>query len=162
MLALRYAGLLAVALWIGGLLALGAVAFPGIFEVIALRQIPDSRALSGAIVGEVLRRFHLVTYACGTVVLVSLAARALLGPRPRRFAVRFGIAAVMLSAAVYSGVILSGNIERLQREIGAAPSSLPEDDPRRAAFGRLHRQSTLVQIVPLVGGLMLLFWDLKD
>jgi uncharacterized membrane protein len=94
MLALRYAGLLAVAVWIGGWLALGAVAFPGIFDVIALRHVQDGRVLSGAIVGEVLRRFHLAVYACGAVVLVSLAARALLGPRPRRFAVRFGIAAV--------------------------------------------------------------------
>jgi Domain of unknown function (DUF4149) len=162
MLALRYASMVALAVWIGSLLALGAIAAPSVFDVIALRDVADGRVLSGAIVGEVFRRFHLVTYGCGVVILASLAARAVLGPRPRRFAVRMGIAVVMLGASLYSGLVVTRAIERLQREIGAAPSSLPEHDPRRSAFGRLHAQSSTIQLVPLVGGLLLMFWELKD
>ena len=37
MLVLRFATVLAIAVWIGGLLALGAVAAPAIFDVVALR-----------------------------------------------------------------------------------------------------------------------------
>jgi hypothetical protein len=161
MLALRFVALVAVALWIGGLVVLGIVAAPAIFDVTAWRQVADGRQLSGAIFGEAFRRFHLVAYVCGAVVLLSLAARALLGPRPRRFALRSGIALVMLATALYSGLVVSGNIERLRHEIGAA-SSLAGNDPRRLAFGRLHRQSTLLQVVPLLGGLLLMFWELKD
>jgi hypothetical protein len=164
MLVLRLAALLAIVVWIGGLIVLGGIAAPAIFEVVAARDLPDGRLLSGAIFGEMLRRFHLVSYICGAVILIALFMRAVLGPRPRRFAVRAAIAALMLGAALYSGVVLSGTIARVQREIGegVAASSLPEGDPRRAAFGRLHAQSTLLQIVPLAGGLILLLFEIGD
>ena len=103
MLALRYGAVLAIAVWAGGLLALGAIVAPAIFDVVALRQVPEGRVLAGAIFGEAFRRFHLVGYGCGAVLLLSLGIRAILGPRPRRFAVRFGIAALMLAASLYSG-----------------------------------------------------------
>jgi Domain of unknown function (DUF4149) len=164
MLVLRFATVLAIAVWIGGLLALGAIAAPAIFEVVSLRQVLDGRLLSGAIFGEVLRRFHLVTYGCGAVIIVALAARAVLGPRPRRFSIRLGVAVLMVGASLYSGMILSSRIERVQQEIGArvAPSSLPAGDPRRVEFGRLHGQSTLVQLVPILGGLVLMLFELRD
>ena len=164
MLVLRFATVLAIAVWIGGLLALGAIAAPSIFEVLSLRQVPDSRMLAGAIVGDILRRFHFVAYACGVAVILALIARAVLGPRPRRFAIRLAIAAVMVAAAVSAGTVITGRIERVQQEIGAgiAPSSLPATDPRRLEFGRLHGQSTLVQLIPLLGGLVLMLFELKD
>jgi len=161
---LRFATVLAITAWIGGLFALGAIAAPAIFEVVSLRQIPDARMVSGAIFGEILRRFHLVSYACGGLILVSLAARAVLGPRPRRFSARFGLAALMLAATLYSGLIISGSIERVQHAIGVgvAPSSLPAGDPRRTEFGRLHAQSSMIQLVPLIGGVILLLFELGD
>jgi hypothetical protein len=68
----------------------------------------------------------------------------------------------MLGAAAYSGLVISSRIARLQQEIGAAPSSLPEGDARRVEFGRLHGLSTAVQLVPLLGGLMLIYWEIKE
>jgi Domain of unknown function (DUF4149) len=161
-LALRYAGVLALTLWVGGLLVLGAIGAPAIFDVLAARQIPNDRALAGAIFGETLRRFHLLSYACGFILLGTLVARAVLGPRPLNFAVRVALAFLMLLATAYSGMIISGQIARAQAQIGAAPSSLPEGDPRRVAFGRLHATSTGLQLIPLLGGLLLLFRELKD
>jgi hypothetical protein len=162
MLALRYAGLLALTLWVGGLLVLGTIGAPAIFDVLAARQVVNDRVLAGAIFGEVLRRFHLLSYGCGAVLLVALLARGVLGPRPRKFALRLSTAFLMLAATVYSGVIVSGQIQRAQIEIGAAPSSLPEGDPRRVAFGRLHATATGLQLVPILGGLILMFRELKD
>ena len=160
----RFATVLAIAVWIGGLLALGAVAAPAIFDVVALRQIPESRMLSGAIFGEVLRRFHLVSYGCGAVILLGLMTRAVLGPRPRHFSIRLAIAVLMLAGSLYSGMVVSSRIERVRQEIGpaVAPSSLPATDPRRIEFGRLHAQSTLVQLVPLLGGAVLMLFELRD
>lgn len=161
---LRFATVLAIAVWIGGLIVLGGIAAPAIFDVVSLRQVPDGRMLSGAIFGDVLRRFDLVSYACGALILATLAVRAVLGPRPRRFSLRVGIAVLMLGASMYSGMVLSSRIAAVQQEIGAgvAPSSLPSGDPRRVAFGRLHGQSTLIQIVPILGGLALMFFELRD
>ena len=47
MLALRYAGVLALTVWVGGLLVLGAIAAPSIFDVLALRHVADDRLLAG-------------------------------------------------------------------------------------------------------------------
>lgn len=161
---LRYAGLLALVVWVGGLLVLGAIGAPSIFDVLALRQAGDGRVLAGAIFGETLRRFHLLSYACGAVLLATILARAVLGPRPRRFAIRATLALAMLAATAYSGLVVSAQIAQAQAAIGVAvaPSSLPEADPRRAQFGRLHATSTGLQLVPVIGGLLLLFWELKD
>ena len=162
MLGLRYAGVLALTLWVGGLVVLGAIAAPAIFEVLAARHVAGDQVIAGAVFGEILGRFHLMAYACGVVLLGSLLARGVMGPRPIMFAVRLAIAFVMLLTTAYSGLIVSAKIARTQTEIGAAPSSLAEGDPRRVAFGRLHAMSTGLAVVPILGGLFLLFRELKD
>ena len=162
MLVLRYAAVLALVVWVGGLMALGGIAAPSIFDVVAARQIADGRMLSGALFGEILARFTVVSYLCGGVLLLSLIARRILGPRPHRFAWRAGLGAFMLAVTAYGAFGIAGRIATLQREIGVAPSSLPEGDPRRVEFGRLHGISTALQLVPLLGGLMLIFWEIKE
>jgi hypothetical protein len=162
MLLLRYSGLLALAVWVGGLVVLGGIAAPSIFDVLAERHVPGDRVLAGAVFGEALRRFHLLSYGCGLVLLTTLVVRGVLGPRPVWFAVRLAVAAVMLTATLYSGLVVSPSIAAAQAAIGVAPSSLPAGDPRRTAFGRLHARSAGVLMLPLVGGLFLLFRELKD
>lgn len=162
MLALRFAGVVALTLWVGGLLVLGAIAAPSVFEVLATQQVASDRVIAGAVFGEILRRFHLLSYICGFVLLTTLLTRGVLGPRPIWFAARVGTACLMVAATAYSGLVLSPAIARVQAQIGGSPSSLPEGDPRRAAFGRLHATSTGLQLVPILGGLLLLFRELKD
>jgi hypothetical protein len=162
MRALRYAALLAIVVWVGGLITIGAIAAPAIFDIAAARGIPDARVQSGAIVGEIIRRFHHVGYAAGAVLLLSLMSRAALGPRPRRVALRAGLALLMLVAVGYSGFVVTPRIDRLQSSIGAAPSTLPAGDSRRVEFGRLHMQSFGVQMIPLLGGVLLLFFEMRD
>ncbi len=162
MLSLRYAALVAIALWAGGLVVLGAVAAPSIFDTVAARNVADGRALAGAIVGETLRRFHIVSYACAALVIVSLLLRRVLGPPPPRSSIRLAIASVMTAAALYSGVVLAAQIDRARVEAGGAPSSLADNDPRRIEFSRLHGLSVMLSTVPVFGGLILLFWELRD
>lgn len=162
MLALRFAALVALTLWVGGLIVLGAIAAPSIFDVLAARGVADDRVVAGAIFGEALRRFHLLSYGCGLFLFVTLLARAVLGPRPVKLAVRLVLVIVMLVAAGYSGIVLTGDIDALRAEIGVAPSSLPGADPRREAFGRLHALSTALQLIPVLGGLVLIVFELKD
>jgi hypothetical protein len=161
MLALRYAAVLALVVWIGGLIALGALAAPAAFEVLGARGA-EGRALAGSVVGETLRRFNLVTYVCAAVVLLSLMVRGVLGPRPRRFAIRVGGLLLIVGAAVYASAVIAPQIVRAQQSIGAAPSTLDPADPRRIEFGRLHARSVSVQLIPLLGGLALLWFELRD
>jgi hypothetical protein len=162
MVALRYAALLALVAWVGGLLALGAFAAPAAFDVLQARAAENGRVLAGAVFGETLRRFTLTTYVCGVLLLLTLAIRGILGPRPRRFALRVAIGVLMLAATAASGLYFAPRIEGLQRSIGMSVASLPDDDARRVEFGRLHGLSTTIQLVPLLGGLALLYWELRE
>jgi hypothetical protein len=162
MLGLRYVALLALVVWIGGLAVLGAIAAPVAFDVTAAWHLPDGRLLAGALFGEMLRRFTLVSYGAGILLLLTLFVRRILGPRPHRWGIRTAIASVMLLASAYAGIVIASRISAIQQEIGVAPSSLPEADPRRIEFGRLHGLSTALQLVPILGGLALIFWEIKE
>lgn len=159
---LRYVAVLALVVWVGGLVALGGIAAPSAFDVMAARQVPDGRALAGALFGEMFQRFTPISYVAGGVVLLMLIVRRILGPRPHRFAWRAGLAALMLSTTAYGSIVVASRIQELQRETAMSPASLPVDDPRRVEFGRLHGLSTALQLVPLLGGLALLFWEIKE
>jgi hypothetical protein len=161
MLALRYAAVLALALWTGGLVVVGAVAAPSVFDILGAHGA-EGRVLAGAVVGALLERFTMIAYGCAAVVLLSLVTRGVLGPRPRRFAFRVAGLLLMITATVYAGAVVAPRIAAMQRSIGTAPSALAENDPRRIEFGRLHGTSVSLQLVPLLGGLALLFWELKD
>jgi hypothetical protein len=93
---LRYAAFVTLIVWVGGLIALGAVVAP----VVDLARL-----------GEVVDRFHLVAYGAGAVLLLSLLARRLLGPKPVHFGVRTGILCAMLALTVYSDLALGGDLE---------------------------------------------------
>lgn len=162
MLALRYIALLTLVVWIGGLAVLGTIAAPVAFDVTAARHLPDARLVAGALFGEMLHRFALVSYGAGVILLLTLFVRRILGPRPHRWGIRTAIASLMLLASAYAGLVVASRIDTLQREIGVAPSSLPEGDARRIEFGRLHGVSTALQLVPLLGGLALIFWEIKE
>jgi hypothetical protein len=161
MLALRFAAVLGLAFWVGGVAALGMIAAPALFDVVG-GSGPGGRALAGAAFGETLSRFHSATYICAAVLLASLAVRGVLGPRPRHFAIRVLISTLMLAASAWSGLVLIPRIQEAQRTLGASTSTLPDGDPRRVEFGRLHGMSSSLQLVPLLGGLALIFFELKD
>ena len=83
---------------------------------------------------------HLVSYAAGAVLLLHAASRARFSARDRAASPGApALATLMLAASVYSGLVVAGRIHQpAGATIGVAPSSLPDDDPRRIEFGRLH------------------------
>ena len=162
MLALRLVYVLALAVWLGGMTMLGAVVAPTIFQTLQAADPDSGRALAGIAFGAILTRFHLVAYGCGILLLVTLVAMALLGPRPKHFAIRCGIVAGMLLVSVYSGVVVLDEIDAIQREVGTLPSRLPEGDPRRVRFDALHQLSTRLMMVDLFGALVLLYWEARE
>jgi hypothetical protein len=117
--------------------------------------------LAGAIFGETLRRFHFVSYGAGGLLLLTLVARGVLGPRPRRFAWRAALATLMLAASLAAGTVVAWRIAAVQHSIDGSVSALPETDQRRIEFGRLHALATGLELIPIVGGLALIYWELK-
>ena len=170
MLVLRYLYVLALSTWLGGMVVLGAIVAPAVFQVLPEHDPQGGRAIAGAVFGAVLARFHYLAYAAGALLVVTLIAMALLGPRPRSFAIRAAIAAAMLGVALYSGFIVLGEIDGIQREIAerstsaaaVLPSQLPADDHRRLRFDFLHQLSTRLMIANIVGALVLLGWEARE
>jgi uncharacterized membrane protein len=161
MLALRYVYLLALVVWLGGMIALAALAAPAVFGVLQGSHGPAGRELAGAVFGDVLRRFHYAAYACAAVMLAALVGMKMLGPRPIGLRVRVGIVGAMLGVALWSGVGISRRIAAMQRQIGGPVAALDPSDPRRTAFGRLHGLSTTLMLVNVAGGLALLYYEAR-
>jgi hypothetical protein len=161
MVTLRYAYLLALVFWVGGLLALGGIAAPAAFAALTGAHGVAGREMAGLVVGAILLRFHVAAYISAAVMIVSLMIMAALGPRPVRLAVRLGVIAVMAVLTVYSGAFVSPRIERMRREIGGPVAALPDTDPRRAEFGRLHGFSTMLLGASALGGLALLLLEAR-
>ncbi len=162
MLALRLVYVLALAVWLGGMAILGAVVAPTIFQTLQTADPEGGRALAGLAFGAMLARFHYVAYGCGALLLVMLIIMALLGPRPKAFAVRCGLVAAMLAVSAYTGVVVLGEIDAIQREVGALPSHLPAGDLRRIRFDELHQLSTRLMMVNLLGALALVYWEAAE
>lgn len=162
MRALRYVYILALVAWLGGMIVLGALVAPATFQVLQATAPDSGRALAGELFGVILERFHYLAYAAGALLLLTMAAMALLGPRPRGLAARSLIVALMLGVAIYSGVIVLGRINAVQRDAGVLPSRLPADDTRRVQFDQLHTLSTRLMMFNVVGALVLLYWEAGD
>jgi hypothetical protein len=162
MLLVRYVYVLALAVWLGGMAVLGAIVAPATFGVLQANAPDNGRALAGELFGVILARFHYVAYGAGAILLLSLIAMRVLGPKPKAFAIRAGLVLVMLGLAVYSGVFVLGTIDAIQLEAGGLPSLLQAGDPRRVRFDALHQLSTRLMMANIAGTLVLLYWEARE
>jgi MFS superfamily sulfate permease-like transporter len=158
----RYVYILALVVWLGGMVVLGVVVAPATFQTLQAIEPTTGRELGGAVFTTILERFHYVAYASGTLLLLTLAVMAVLGPRPRRLAVRVTLITTMLAVALYSGFVVLRGADGIRREVGGLPSRLPEGDARRVRFDELHALSTRLMMVNIVGALALLFWVARE
>lgn len=162
MLAVRYLYILALVIWLGGMLVAGAVVAPAVFGVLEQGNPATGRVLGGEVFGEILARFHVVAYGAGALMLVMLTVQRLIGPRPRAYGVRAGLIALMLGATMYSGLVVSPQINNVQRTVEGPVNRLPADDPRRREFEWLHGLSSMLLAAAAVGGLILLAWETRE
>ena len=116
-----------LATWFGAALFFATIVAPAAFAVL------PTPGFAGALVGRVLPSLF-ISGMCVALIVIGLEIRA---PRPRGRLRGVG-AGVMLVACAVAQFIIGGRIERLRVAIGSPIAALAQDDPRRAAFGRLH------------------------
>ena len=121
---LRSLHLLALALWLGGLVAIGALVAPTAFHVArttpAVVGLPEQNALAGAVVGGSLRLFNILAFACAAVLLLSNCL--LLSSTSRRWTgACLVITCVLLASAFYLAFGLTPAMDYAQahREMNA-------------------------------------------
>lgn len=157
---LRFAYLIALIVWMGGLVVLGSAA-PVVFTILSERAPESGRMLAGAVFGALLTRHHLVAYACGAIMLVSLLAMGLVGPRPRPYAPRYAVIGAMLLVTLIVDAVIGSRIAAMQAELGVPVATLATDDVRRVVFNRWHGAANALMFATLLGGLVLVFWEAR-
>lgn len=158
---LAFASLLVLALWIGGLATLGLAA-PVIFSVLEARDPIAGRMIAGMVFGAIFEQFQRVAWVLGGLQLVLLGLRTALGPRPRRVAIRLAAVTAMLALSLASSFILAPRINQIRDAASGTVAALPDTDPRKTEFGRLHGLSNTAMLATLLMGTALLWAEMKD
>jgi len=140
----RFARLLALVVWIGGLIFFAFVMAP-----IAFHVLPTPH-LAGPVVGAALRTLHRMGMVCALVIIVITLA---LEWTRRTFPICL-IALAMLALTAWSQYGIIPRMEAVRAALGEVDSA-PRDNPARLRFERLHRRSEHAEGVVLLGGLAL-------
>jgi len=162
MVLLRYAYVLALVVWVGGLVAAGAIVAPSLFGVLQAEAGASGRMLAGAAFGEVLRRLLLVGDAAGLTMLVGMTILRLLGPKPISYGIRAVLLAAMLLVNAYTAHVVLPEAEGLRREIQAPMATVADSDPRRVRFDALHRLSTTLITAIALAGVAVAAWEARE
>jgi hypothetical protein len=120
--------LVALAFWLGAAGFLSIVVAPALFAVLPTRE------LAGEVVGRVLPGLFYSGIVLGALVIViEVASRGGWSWRGRE---TLGLTIVI--SCIVAQAIVAPRIARLRDQIAGPIESLPTDDARRVAFGRLH------------------------
>ncbi|MGB8481153.1 MAG: DUF4149 domain-containing protein [Acidobacteriaceae bacterium] len=150
--------LLAIVVWVGGLLFFGAVVAPVAFGTL-MPMFPDPSVglhVAGTMVRNSLLHLHAIGLFCGLVLLllcvlerVTRATRLSIGPP-------LLLIAVMLGLTAYSQYSVIPRMETLRIKAGAAIAESGSTNPARVDFNRLHNLSTSLEGIVLLCGLGLI------
>jgi hypothetical protein len=137
----------ALALWMGGLVVLGAVVAPTVFGIVPAPTSADAMTV-------VFRRFDTIAIACGVVALVAEAAIAWRGGKARRLdVVRASALAIAVGLAILEGAWLSPAIQRLHR--GGAVRGFGLDGAELEHLHRIAESTAKAELVLLLVTLVL-------
>ena len=137
---------LALAIWVGGLVALGACAAPLVFKIVPAPT-------SGEAMGAVFRRFDIIAISCAVVVLGCEAVRIWVreGSATNAERLRGLLTVIAAGAAIYGGVELSPSIVALH-----AAGAVRGFGENGVALDRIHDLAEIVAQVEVTVGFFLL------
>ena len=159
---LRFLAFLGLALWIGGLAILAGLGAPALFTILEAQDPVGGRNLAGTLFGVMFERFQYVAWGADAVLIVSLALRAALGPRPRHTALRIWTVMAMLAVSLGTTFIILPKVAVIRNSVDGSVARLADNDQRRVAFGRWHALSSGLMLLTLVGGLGLAWAEVRD
>ena len=152
MTTLRFFMLLALVIWIGGIIFFAAVVAPALFTLL------PSVHLAGLVVRHSLTTLHWMGVVCGGVFLIfSLWSSEHAGAGWQALAPRNLLVFGMMVVTLVSQLVVAARMEALQAQVGDI-ETVAAGDPRRLAFDRLHQWSTSLELIVLLLGLAALWF----
>jgi hypothetical protein len=143
---LRFLLLLALIVWLGGIIFFGMVMAPTLFHVLPT-------PLAGLVVSKSLVLLHWIGMGCAVVMAVAMVALRMRSKRPLN--ARLVMLAGMLILTAVSRFAVTPRMEAIRSSAGGDLQSLATSDPRRQQFDRLHHWSTGLEMGVLLLGLYL-------
>ena len=143
--------LMALIVWIGGLIFFAFVLAPAAFAVLPTRH------LAGNVVGRTLAILHWMGVVSGLIYLAaSILYSQLARGTPHIFAARNIIIVLMLMLTLISQFGIIPRMDTLRASIGEI-DSVPPDNPARVQFDALHVWSTRVESGVFLLGLVIVY-----
>ena len=148
---LRFLMVLALVVWIGGLVFFAFVLAPTAFQT-----LPNTH-LAGNVVGRALGRLHWIAIVSGVVFLIaSLLYSRLTDGTAHLFAARHVLICLMLGLTLFSQFWIIPRMDTLRASVGDF-AAVTLDNPARVQFDALHVWSTRVESAVLLLGLVAIF-----
>jgi uncharacterized membrane protein len=150
----RWLELLGLGVWIGGMVILGALVAPTVFNTVKPIEV------AGAAMSLVFRRFNGgLVYACIAMVALGFLGKLFLEQqRGRSRWIEGGLIAVMILVGIYIGAILGPQMEELRH----ARITDPSNSTAIIEFNRDHRVSETLFSINLILGLVVLFINARE
>jgi uncharacterized membrane protein len=162
---LRFLEVLALSLWVGGIVTLSFILAPGAF-----RMLPAHEA--GSLVGVMLTRVHLLGYFAALLFLGVRVAGTQLSPPTESFSrsallVRHVVLIVLLMflRTVISQQGVRPRIDAVRAEMIATSGTAeraPKDSLLRGEFNHLHRMSVHIEGGVFLLGLVAMFFVARE
>lgn len=151
-LAVHGTWLTALCLWLGGSVFVTFVAAPTAFALLPTRHD------AGALVGEMLRRFQRLVLGCLLALAVTGGIKFAVWENPvLPVVLRYAALGLGALAALVGMYMVAPKLEALRAQMGRI-DEVPEEDPRRRSFRKLHGLSmvlVLAQMLAVIGVLFL-------
>lgn len=145
---LRAVMLLALIVWIGGIIFFAFVLAPTVFTVLPTHE------LAGNVVNPSLKSLHWMGLVSGLIFLLcSLLHNRIRYAQFRIFSATHLLLAIMLVLTLISQFGISPRMEALRNDMGVI-DNVPFSDGRRIEFNRLHTWSTTDESGVLLLGLV--------
>jgi uncharacterized membrane protein len=150
---MRWLQLLAIVVWVGGI-----VFFAFVLAPVSFHTLP-SVELAGSVVGASLKVFDLIALGCGFVFLVATGWIYVQSPMrlKGRYELELLLAGIMLVATAYLQWGILPPMDRDRVQAGGDISAAAHDNPARIHFDRFHARSEHVEELVLVVGLGVIF-----
>jgi hypothetical protein len=101
-------------------------------------------------------------YGSAAVMFIALTLHRLLGARPIKYGVRATILALMVTFTLVADYHVNPQVATIQARVSGPVSMLPDGDPIREEFNRLHGLANILLSLTVVGGLALAFWEARE
>jgi len=149
---LRFLMLLALVVWIGGIVFVFFVVAPAAFS-----GLLPTHDLAGRMVGHCLNALHWMGIVSGVIyLLASLLYSRFTKGFARPFAARNVVIALMIILTAISLFAITPKMDALKSEMGII-DNVPQSDSRRMEFNRLHGWSMGLESAVLLLGLGTVF-----